>query len=114
MNSVALIGRITKDIEVRETANGKSMTRFTVAVPRINKDVDYISCVAWERTAELLKTFTHKGSLIGLTGRIQTGSYDDKDGKKVYTVDVIVESVNLTEGKGKQEEKQENFEELPF
>ena len=98
MNKVELLGRLTKDIELKYTQNdNKAITRFTLAVPRKNKnkEVDYIGCIAWVKTAELLQKYCKKGSQIGLVGRLQIGQYDDKDGKRVYTTDVVVEELDI-------------------
>ena len=101
MNKVSLIGRVTKDIELRYTQSQKAVTRFTLAVNRRgnNKESDFISCIAWEKPAEVLSKYVKKGHRVGITGHIQTGSYDDKDGKKVYTTDIVVEELEFLEKK---------------
>jgi single-strand DNA-binding protein len=101
LNKVQLIGRTTKDIEVAYTAQTqKAVARFSLAVNRRSKDdgTDFISCVAWGRTAENMEKYVKKGHLVGISGRIQTGSYDGKNGK-VYTTDVIVEEMEFLERK---------------
>ena len=100
MNLSILTGRLTKDPEARQTANG-SMARFTLAVDRIGKDknADFIPCVAFGKTADSAATYLHKGTKIALDGRIQTGSYTNKDGVKVYTTDVIVNHWEFCESK---------------
>ena len=102
MNKVVLIGRVTKDVEVRKTNSGKSYTRFTLAVNRRGKDAgaNFITCVAWEKTADLLGAYVKKGNQIGICGRIETGKYEDRDGKTVYTTDVMVEEADFLEPKG--------------
>lgn len=102
MNKVVLIGRVTKDIEVRKTGTGKSFTRFTLAVNRRGKDAgaNFITCVAWEKTADLLGAYVKKGNQIGICGRIETGKYEDRDGKTVFTTDVMVEEMDFLESKG--------------
>ena len=102
MNKVVLIGRVTKDIEVRKTNSGKSFTRFTLAVNRRGKDAgaNFITCVAWEKTADLLGAYVKKGNQIGICGRIETGKYEDRDGKTVFTTDVMVEEMDFLEPKG--------------
>ena len=102
MNKVVLVGRVTKDIEVRKTNSGKSYTRFTIAVNRRGKDAgaNFITCVAWEKNADVLGSYVKKGHRIAISGRLETGSYDDRDGKKVFTTDVIVEEITLIETKG--------------
>ena len=102
MNKVILIGRLTKDPELRFAAgSGTAVSRFTVAVNRQFKkdETDFINCVAFGKTAEFLEKYFKKGMAIGLTGHIQTGSYTNKDGQKVYTTDVIVEETEFVESK---------------
>lgn len=99
MNNVALIGRLTRDPEVRYTNDGKAIARFTIAIDRAkdkdgNKMTDFPSIVAFGKTAEVVEKWAGKGRLVGINGRIQTGSYE-KDGKKVYTTDVVAERVEL-------------------
>lgn len=94
MNLAMLIGRITKDIEVKN-AGGTSATRFTLAVDRMkNDEADFISCKAFGKTAELLGKYCGKGSLIAISGSIRTGSYE-QNGRKVYTTDVIADRVQF-------------------
>ena len=102
MNKVVLIGRVTKDVEVRKTNSGKSFTRFTLAVNRRGKDAgaNFITCVAWEKTADLLGAYVKKGNQVGICGRIETGKYEDRDGKTVFTTDVMVEEMDFLEPKG--------------
>lgn len=103
INRVVLVGRLTKDPELHYTPNGIASTRFTVAVNRAfsnqqgEREADFIQCVAWRKQAENLANFMRKGSLIGVEGRIQTGSYEGKDGKRVYTTDVVADSVQFLE-----------------
>lgn len=101
MNNVSLTGRMVRDPEIRYTDGGVSIARFTVAVNRRKKDdpADFISCIAFSKTAELIEKYFHKGMRIGLNGRIQTGSYTNKEGKKVYTTDVIAEQVEFLDSK---------------
>lgn len=105
MNSVQLIGRLTRDPEVRYTDGGASIARFSLAVDRRFKqengaDADFINIVSFGKTAEFIEKYFHKGMKIALNGRIQTGSYTDKDGKKVYTTDIVAENVEFCESKG--------------
>lgn len=111
MNSVQLVGRLVRDPEVIYANNEKSTAigKFTVACDRkVKKEeqqkADFISCVAFGKVAEFVERYFFKGSSIGLTGRIQTGSYE-KDGKKVYTTDVLVESVEFVGSKSNGENK---------
>ena len=103
INRVVLVGRLTKDPELRYTPNGIASCRFTVAVNRTfanengDRDADFISCVAWRKLAENLANYQRKGNLLGVEGRIQTGSYEGQDGKRVYTTDVVADSVQFLE-----------------
>lgn len=109
MNKVELIGRITADPELRYTQSEKAYTRFTIAVNRGFKnesgesDADFISCVAWEKRAEIICKYVHKGNRIGIVGRIQTGSYEKEDGTRGYLTDVIVGELEFLENKNKDE-----------
>lgn len=106
INRVVLVGRLTKDPELRYTPSGLPVARFTVAVNRTfsnqqgEREADFISCVAWRKQAENLANFTRKGSLIGVDGRIQTGSYEGQDGKRVYTTEIVADSVQFLEPRG--------------
>ena len=105
MNSVQLIGRLTRDPEVRYTDGGLSIARFSLAVERLFKqengaDADFINIVSFGKTAEFIEKYFHKGMKVALNGRIQTGSYTDKDGKKIYTTDIVAENVEFCESKG--------------
>ena len=102
MNNVVLIGRLTKDPDVRSTQDGKMVARYFLAVDRRGKDAgaDFIGCVAFGKSAEFVRKYLAKGTKIALTGRIQTGSYQNKEGKTVYTTDVIVENHEFVESKG--------------
>ena len=103
INRVVIVGRLTKDPELKYTPNGIASCCFTVAVNRTFKgqnneqEADFISCVAWRKQAENLANFMKKGNLIGLEGRIQTGSYEGQDGKRVYTTDVVADSIQFLE-----------------
>jgi len=100
MNTVALIGRLTKDPVVNYTQGGTSITKFTLAVDRRFKtesgSADFINIIAFGKTGEFIEKYFHKGDPIGITGRIQTGSYTKQDGTKVYTTDIIAENVEFT------------------
>lgn len=101
MNNVSLVGRVTKNIEVRKTGSGKSYSRFTLAVPRVfNKDeTDFINCIAWGKTADLLGQYVHKGDRLGIRGFIQTGKYDS-NGRTTYTFDVVADNIEFLSEKG--------------
>lgn len=115
-----LIGRLTSDPELRENEKYKQC-KFTIAVNRVKEGADFINCIAWGKTAELINKYFSKGYQIALEGHIQTGSYE-KDGKKVYTSDVIVENLTFisnnpinAEGKEKdivKEDKRDPFKEF--
>lgn len=104
INKTILIGRITKDLEPRTTTSGAIVVSFTLAVERNIKkegqpEADFIQCVAWNKTAELMGQYLHKGSLIGIEGRIQTRSYDNQQGQKVFVTEVVADSVQFLEPK---------------
>ena len=108
MNKVQLVGRLTRYPEIRysQGENATATARFSVAVNRRfknsegNYDADFINCVAFGKSAEFVEKYFKKGMAIGLTGRIQTGNYTNKDGQKVYTTDIIVEETEFVESKG--------------
>ncbi|MFQ9672104.1 MAG: single-stranded DNA-binding protein [Clostridium paraputrificum] len=103
MNKVVLIGRLTKDPELRYAAgSGTAVTRFTIAVNRQFKkdEADFINCVAFGKTAETISQYLTKGRQIAVTGSIRTGSYDAQDGTKRYTTDVAVESFEFIGSNG--------------
>ena len=105
MNKVMLVGRLTAKPELRYTASNTAFTRFSIAVNRNftnadgKRDADFINIVAWRKQAETISRYFDKGNLIGIEGRIQTGSYDDKDGHKWYTVDVALDNFEFVESK---------------
>lgn len=93
MNKAIIVGRLTKDIELQDTKNGTLCTRFTLAVPRKGKkeETDFLPCIAFGKTAELLGNLAKKGSRIGVEGHWQSGKYTDKNNKDVYTLDCYVD-----------------------
>lgn len=106
MNKVILMGRLTRDPDVRYTQGEEPMAiaRFTLAVDRRGKrdgeaSADFPSCVCFRRTAEFVEKYAHQGTKLVVTGRIQTGSYTNRDGQKVYTTDVVVEEAEFAESK---------------
>lgn len=110
INRVVLIGRLTKDPELRKTQSGTSVVSYTIAVNRRSQtpgqpDADFINCVAWNKTAELMAQYLHKGSLIGVEGRIQTRSYDNQQGQRVYVTEVVTDSVQFLEPKNAQSQQ---------
>lgn len=104
MNKVALVGRLTKDVEMRNSGEN-ALAKFSVAINRPFKDkngeytADFINCTAFGKTAEFVSNYFGKGDPIGVTGRIQTGKYTNKEGATVYTTDVVAESVEFVCGK---------------
>ena len=101
LNRTILVGRLTKDPELRYTPSGVAVATFTLAVNRMftnqqgEREADFINCVVWRKPAENVSNYLKKGSLAGVDGRIQTRSYDGQDGKRVFVVEVIAESVQF-------------------
>ncbi|ADC52163.1 single-strand DNA-binding protein SSB (plasmid) [Alkalihalophilus pseudofirmus OF4] len=106
LNRVILVGRLTKDPELRYTPSGVAVANFTLAVNRTfsnqngERDADFINCVVWRKPAENVANYLKKGSLAGVDGRIQTRSYDDNEGKKQFVTEVVAESVQFLEPRG--------------
>ena len=119
INSVVLVGRLTKDIELRKTQSGLSVASFTIACDRRlsqerknnnEQSADFINCVAWRGSADFLGNYAHKGDTVGVEGRLQTRSYD-RDGQRVYVVEVLANSVNLLHSKQTvQSQEQASYE----
>ena len=109
MNTVNLIGRVVGNPELATTNTGKHVSKFKVAVDNFGKDsgTSFISCVAWNETAKVVVQYTRKGSLIGLSGRLQQREYENKDLQKVNVIEVIVERIDLLEPKAKVEQADE-------
>lgn len=105
MNNANLVGRLTRPVDLRYTQTGIAYGSFTIAVSRKykNKDgereADFINCVIWKKGAELLANYTQKGSLIGVSGPIQTRSYDNQQGQRVYVTEVLVENFDFLESR---------------
>lgn len=117
MNKAIIMGRLVRDPEVRQS-NDTTIARYTVAVDRRRSDAeqtaDFIPCVAFGKAAEFAEKYLFKGTKIVVEGRIQTGSYTNKDGQKVYTTDIIVESQEFAESKKQGEtEKNNGFMNVP-
>ena len=113
INRVVLVGRLTRDVEVRKTQSGLSVATFTVACDRRGsrdangqKTADFISCVAWRQTADFLGQYARKGALVGVDGKIQTRNYDGPDGRKVYVTEVLADSVQLLESRAASQNRQ--------
>ena len=105
INNVTLVGRLTKDADLRYTSDGTATATFSLAVNRPFKSAsgeresDFINCVIWRKNAENFVNFTRKGSLVGITGRIQTRNYENKEGQRVYVTEVVAENFALLESK---------------
>lgn len=108
MNTVQLIGRLTKVPELKYTQSGIATTSFTLAVNRNftnaqgEREADFIMCTAWRKTAELVCQYLGKGSMVGINGRIQTRNYENQQGQRVYVTEVIVDELTFVESKNKQ------------
>ncbi|CAM3778776.1 single-stranded DNA-binding protein [Alkalicoccus chagannorensis] len=106
INAVTLVGRLTKDIELRYTGNGTAVANFTLAVNRPFKtksgeqEADFINCQVWRKQAENAANYLSKGSQAGVTGRIQTRSYDNNEGKRIFVTEVVADQVAFLEPKG--------------
>ena len=111
MNRVMLIGRLTAKPELRYTGSNLPFARFSVAVNRTfnnaqgQRETDFINVVVWRKQAENVCNFLNKGSLVSVEGRLQTGSYDDKDGNKRYTMDVVADSVQFLESRAQSQSR---------
>lgn len=114
INNVVLVGRLTKDVDLRYTANGTGVATFTLAVNRNftnqdgNRDADFINCVIWRKSAETLANYAKKGTLLGVTGRIQTRSYENQQGQRVYVTEVVAENFQLLESRSTNEQRKNN------
>ena len=104
MNQVILTGRLTKDIELKHTQNDKAVASFTLAVDKYGEGADFINCVVWGKQAENLCKYQGKGSQIGLTGKINTRTYDDAKGNKQYITEVVADSIEFLSTKKEQTE----------
>lgn len=111
INRVVLVGRLTKDPELKYTQSGIAVTRFTLAVNRAfsnqqgEREADFINCVAWRKQAENIANYLRKGSLAGVDGRIQAGSFEGQDGKRVYTTEVVADSTQFLEPRSANQER---------
>ena len=117
MNRVILMGRLTADPELRQTPQGTAVTSFTIAVDRRIKtengqQADFITCVAWRKTAEFICRYFQKGRMIAIEGQLQSRSWDGQDGKRQYATEVIVDNVSFT-GEKPQTENTDGFTYLP-
>ena len=120
MNKVLLIGRLTGKPELRYTNSNLPYTRFSIAVNRNftnnqgQREADFINIIVWRKQAENVCNYLDKGSRVSVEGRIQTGSYDDKDGNKRYTVEVAADSVEFLDTKAQSQARQDSYEPSPY
>lgn len=119
MNKAILIGRLTRDPELRTTPTGRNVCQFSVAVSRNftnangEREADFINCVVWDKQAENLVKYQKKGNQIAVEGRIQTRNYDDKDGKKVYVTEILASNISFLDSKGTGASGNTSFNNLP-
>ncbi|MEK3806930.1 single-stranded DNA-binding protein [Bacillus sp. FSL H8-0547] len=108
INSVVLVGRLTKDPEMRYTADGAPVANITLAVNRTFKnasgvmEADFVNCTLWRKTAENTANYCRKGSIVGVSGRIQTRNYENTEGKRVYVTEVVADSVRFMGGQTRE------------
>ncbi|USS93974.1 single-stranded DNA-binding protein (plasmid) [Fructilactobacillus ixorae] len=120
INTVVLTGRLTRDIDLRYTQSGAAVGSFNLAVNRNFKnnngdiEADFVNCVIWRKSAENLANFVHKGSLIGVEGRLQTRNYENKQGQKVYVTEVVVNQFTLLEPRQQQSQQPYQNNNDPF
>ena len=113
INNVTLVGRLTKDVELKYTPANQAVAQFTLAVNRTFKNAngeresDFINCVIWRKSAENFANWAKKGALIGITGRIQTRNYENAQGQRVYVTEVIAENFQMLESRNQQQGQQQ-------
>lgn len=107
MNKVILIGRLTADPELRYTQQRKPVANYSLAVDRVGEGADFIKCIAWDKNAEFASKHLIKGTKIAIEGRIQTRNYDDKDGKRVFITEVVVDRHEFCESKKSESSNKE-------
>ena len=114
INRVVLVGRFARDPnDLRRSSNGNAVVSFTIAVDnrfakQEDRSADFINCVVWNKTAEFVAQYCRKGSLVGVDGRLQARSYDDKDGKRIFVTEVVCDSVQLLETKAMASQRQDS------
>lgn len=114
INRAVLVGRLTRDPELRYTNGGTAVTTFVLAVNRSftnqqgQREADFINCVIWRKAAENFANFTSKGSLVGIDGRIQTRNYENQQGQRVYVTEVVADNFSLLESKAEAEKRRED------
>ena len=115
INNVTIVGRTTKDIELRATTSGINNASFNLAVERNfknangEKETDFINCVAWKKTAEVLAQYAPKGSMIGIRGRLQTRNYENNQGVRIYITEIVVEEVQLIDTRNNNQGANTNY-----
>lgn len=113
INNVVLVGRLTKDPDLRYTSSGSAVATFTLAVSRSftnqsgDREADFINCVIWRKPAETLANYTRKGSLIGVVGRIQTRNYENQQGQRVYVTEVVCDNFQMLESKNANDQRKQ-------
>ena len=113
LNQVVLVGRLTKDLEVKELEDGKKVTNMTLAIPRSFKnaegeyETDFVECTLWNNIAENTAEYCKKGDIVGVKGRLQTNNYEKEDGSKVFKLDVVAEKVTFLSSRSKEEPERE-------
>ena len=113
LNQVVLVGRLTKDLEVKELEDGKKVTNMTLAIPRSFKnaegeyETDFVDCTLWNNIAENTAEYCKKGDIVGVKGRLQTNNYEKEDGSKVFKLDVVAEKVTFLSSRSKEEPERE-------
>ena len=113
INNVTLVGRLTKDVELKYTPANQAVAQFTLAVNRTFKNAngeresDFINCVIWRKSAENFANWVKKGALIGITGRIQTRNYENQQGQRVYITEVVAENFQMLESRNQQQGQQQ-------
>ena len=113
LNQVVLVGRLTKDLEVKELEDGKKVTNMTLAIPRSFKnadgeyETDFVTCTLWEGVAETTSEYCKKGDIVGVKGRLQTSSYEKEDGNKEFRTQVMAEKVTFLSSRSKDEPERE-------
>lgn len=116
INRTVLVGRLTRDPELRYTGSGAAVVTFTVAVNRQftnsqgEREADFINCVMWRKAAENFANFTRKGSLVGIDGRIQTRSYENQQGTRIFVTEVVAENFSLLESKNSNQNNGQNYQ----
>jgi len=119
INRTVLVGRLTRDPELKYTANGAAVASFTLAVNRQftnsqgEREADFINCVIWRKAAENFANFTHKGSLVGIDGRIQTRNYENQQGQRVYVTEVVADNFSLLESRKDNSNNNTNSNQSP-